>query len=143
MSSKFSWVGNNIVIRYSNAITLNDVENINDTIFSDERFDNMRFQFNIFEETAFFSMSEIDFQKMMYVEKASTLSNKNKMYHALVLLNKEETLFQSCIDYQNFIQKHGWEALIFSNKEEAYKWILEKVKLPQEQQTEFQNLIQG
>lgn len=141
MASTFSWVGNNIIVRYSQDVKLSDVENVNDVIFADPRFDQMRFQFNIFEKDAYFAMNEIEFQKMMHVEKASTVSNPYRMHHALVLLTKDTKLFEACLSYKQFIANHNWEGKIFNNKEKALNWIIEHTKLSEIEVSEFKGII--
>lgn len=129
MASTFSWVGNNIVVRYTKDVTLRDVEHVNNLIFADPRFDDMRFQFNIFEEDATFAMTDLEFKKILHVEKASANSNKRPMYHALVLRTQDQGLFDACILYQSFIRNHGWEAEIFGKMEDAQRWIEQHVSL--------------
>lgn len=41
------------------SVQLKDVENVNNIIFADPRFEQMRFQFNIFDEGSYFDINEI------------------------------------------------------------------------------------
>ena len=120
MSFKIEWKGSNVIVTLSKNFTYKDSYEVNNLIYGDSRFENMKYQISDFSkiEKAEFTADEIKI--ITTLEKSSTVWN-NKMKSAIV--TSPSVCLNFIIDpYLEAMKSTNWEIKIFKNSIEAEKW---------------------
>ena len=120
MSFKIEWKGSNVIVTLSKNFTYKDSYEVNNLIYGDSGFENMKYQISDFSkiEKAEFTADEIKI--ITTLEKSSTVWN-NKMKSAII--TSPSVCLNFIIDpYLEAMKSTNWEIKIFKNSIEAEKW---------------------
>jgi len=123
MSFKIEWKGSNVIVTLSKNFTYNDSYEVNNLIYGDSRFENMKYQISDFSKIEKVEFTAEEIKIITTLEKSSTVWN-NKMKSAIV--TSPSVCLNFIIDpYLEGMQDTNWEIKTFRNIIEAEKWCTE------------------
>lgn len=120
MSFKIEWKGSNVIVTLSKNFTYNDAYEVNNLIYGDSRFENMKYQISDFSKIEKVEFTAEEIKIITTLEKSSTVWN-NKMKSAIV--TSPSVCLNFIIDpYLEAMKSTNWEIKTFKNCIEAEKW---------------------
>ena len=121
MKDKTTWVPKGVIITFSDVVDGEELFQAAEELYSDERFDNIRYQ--IWDNTKVTEFKvEVDWMiKIAAWDKAAALSNPNMKVAIVALVEMTQTL-TSLYQAESFTS--SWEIQMFSTMDEAQQWVL-------------------
>lgn len=119
MIYKFEWIDNNAHVTFDDAVNFNDINQADEKIFSDLRFDLMKYAIFDFSNIQKFNVTKEEAQIIGILDKSASIWNRN-IRIALVSTNIE--LIAMSEVYKTNLIGSKWTVRIFSDFENALKW---------------------
>ena len=123
MSFKIEWKDSNVIVSFAKCFTYKDSYEVNNLIYGDSRFDNMKYQIADFSKIEKIEFTEEEIKIILTLEKSSTIWNNN-VKEAIVI--SDTVCLSSIVDpYLEVMKETNWDIKIFTNRIEAEKWCSE------------------
>lgn len=123
MSFKIEWDGSNVTIVFTKNFTYKDSYEVNNLIYGDSRFGNMKYQIADFSKIEKVEYTEYEAKIISTLEKSSTIWNNNVKS---AIVTSPNVCINFIIDpYLEIMKETNWEVKIFKNIISAKKWCTE------------------
>ena len=122
MSYNITWQDSNVIISFEGNVNYQDVNEADNIVYGDSRFDDMKYQIADFSKIEKFELTEDEVQIIAMLDKSSSRWN-NKIKLAVVTLDLY--LLERIKPYIEALQDTEWSIKIFENIFEAKKWCVE------------------
>jgi len=122
MSYNITWQDSNVIISFEGNVNYQDVNEADNIVYGDSRFDDMKYQIADFSKIEKFELTEDEVQIIAMLDKSSSRWN-NKIKLAVVTLDLY--LLERIKPYIETMQDTEWSIKIFENIFEAKKWCIE------------------
>ena len=122
MSYNITWQDSNVIISFEGNVNYQDVNEADNIVYGDSRFDDMKYQIADFSKIEKFELTEEEVQIIAMLDKSSSRWN-NKIKLAVVTLDLN--LLERIKPYIETMQDTEWSIKIFENIFEAKKWCIE------------------
>ena len=122
MSYNITWQDSNVIISFEGNVNYQDVNEADNIVYGDSRFDDMKYQIADFSKIEKFELTEQEVQIIAMLDKSSSRWN-NKIKLAVVTLDLY--LLERIKPYIETMQDTEWSIKIFENIFEAKKWCIE------------------
>lgn len=122
MGFSIRWIENNPIVTISDHVDFEIINNANNAILSDPRFDDMKYQIFDHSHAKSFLMTNKEMEMVGVLDKNSAIWNK-KVKVALIFANME--ISDKLHAYLDVMEKTQWKVRIFDNYHDAESWCLE------------------
>ena len=122
MSYNITWQDSNVIISFEGNVNYQDVNEADNFVYGDSRFDDMKYQIADFSKIEKFELTEDEVQIIAMLDKSSSRWN-NKIKLAVVTLDLN--LLERIKPYIETMQDTEWSIKIFENIFEAKRWCIE------------------
>ena len=122
MSYNITWQDSNVIISFEGNVNYQDVNEADNIVYGDSRFDDMKYQIADFSKIEKFELTEEEVRIIAMLDKSSSRWN-NKIKLAVVTLDLY--LLERIKPYIETMQDTEWSIKIFENIFEAKKWCIE------------------
>ena len=122
MSYNITWQDSNVIISFEGNVNYQDINEADNIVYGDSRFDDMKYQIADFSKIEKFELTEEEVQVIAMLDKSSSRWN-NKIKLAVVTLDLY--LLERIKPYIETMQDTEWSIKIFENIFEAKKWCIE------------------
>ena len=121
MKDKTTWVAGGVLITLSEQLTGKELFQLNEKVYSDSRFDNIRYQLWDLTSVTEFNANIEDMAIIAAHDRAAALSN-SRMKVAIVATDE---MAQTIITFYNAeMFQSPWESKIFDSMADAQQWVL-------------------
>lgn len=120
MPYRNNWKNKGLDRVFSESTSGEEILGSNLSIQGDHRFENINYIINDFTNVVSFEISDLDVEILATIDNVSTLSKK-RLQIAIVVTNEE--LIKWTHLYLQKMQGSSYECQIFSNYDDAYKWV--------------------
>jgi hypothetical protein len=121
MKENITWVTRGVLVTLSEQLDGDEFFQVNEKVYGDSRFDNLRYQLWDFTKVTEFNVNIEDMIKIAAHDKAAALSNSNMKIAIVATEEMAQTLLNL---YQAEMFTSPWESEIFNSMDEAQQWVL-------------------
>lgn len=119
MSYKMTWGNAGVYIKFHGKLVLLDVQGVNDSLYSDPRFDDLKYQIADYSDITDIDLSQTDVTVISTLERCASIWNDNlKVAHVAT----NPVLIQNILDYKVEMEQTNWQIGLFDNLDDAMKW---------------------
>ena len=123
MSYSHKWIGNDIIFSFTGEVSYDDINEANNEIYGDSRFDSMNYAIFDFSLIVGFALSENEVEIISAMDRAIARWNRKLK---LALIGKDKEVKNTIISYIHLMDTNLWDIKLFDHIEEAIEWCLEK-----------------
>lgn len=119
MAYKIEWGNNNVHIKYSGDININDLFKVGGLISSDLRYESLSFVISDFLDVKSLIFSELDIKNISTRDAIPSILNPNIK---LSVVSNNDNIQEMVMKYIELMKVNEWEIKLFDNLEESSKW---------------------
>jgi len=119
MSYILEWIGNDVFIEFSEVLNLDQLNQVNNKLYGDSRFDNMTFQIVDFTKVNTFNLTSNEVKIVSTLDRSASRWNKSIKVACITTNDYIKKMF---LEYNKGMQDSNWLFMIFENIKDAKKW---------------------
>ncbi len=123
MGFNTKWINSNPIVTYSGVVNYEIINNSNNVIIGDARFDDMKYQIFDRSQVDKLVITQKELEMIGVLDKNSAVWNK-KVKVALIF--NDLKIEESIRKYQEIMAQTQWKVKVFENFKEAEKWCNEQ-----------------
>jgi len=121
MSYSHKWIGNDIIFSFTGEVNFDDLNQANNEIYGDSRFDLMNYAIFDFSLIKRFDLSEVEIEVISALDRSIARWNRKLK---LALIGNEKEVKDTIISYIHLMDKELWEIKLFDHINPAIDWCL-------------------
>ena len=121
MAYELVWEDNGVYWKYSGNVTGNEIIDASTSIYGDARFITLKYKFVDFFDVENFEMDQSQLALIAYQHLAA--ERANPYLKNAILIKPDHKMTQMAHEFAAFFGKSSWEVKVFTNPEEANKWV--------------------
>lgn len=122
MSFKITWKDSNVIISFTKNLSYKDMYDVNNLVYGDSRFNNMKYQIADFSKIEKFEFTKEEITIISTLEKSSTIWN-NKI--KLAIITSDVDYLRAIKPYLEVMKTTNWELKVFKTIDVGEKWCVE------------------
>lgn len=124
MACEMIWEPHGILFKHSGRVDMDEVTRMNDRMYGDPRFDQIRYQIADYTEVTSNLITRKDASVVGTLDRTSAVWNI-KMLN--IVVTQDETFLPVVDAYFNMFQGTEWRCRVFKTLDEAYQWISQEI----------------
>ena len=122
MSVQHKWIGNDIIFSFEGEISFDEIEEANDEVYGDSRYDRMNYAIYDFKSAKCINLTDKEIDVISALDQSMSTWNRN--LKLAVIGNYNNNINDRIVHYIKLMENSDWDIELFNHPGEAIEWCL-------------------